>query len=661
MKLRSQKSEKDIDLAQKFFVEGKIKEAEKICRKLIEANEDNADALYLLGIINDAYGNNIDGINFIVKAISKNPNRAKYHYSLGLVFQKLKKYEKAIASYEMSININPVFMEAYANLGNIFNELGRDKEAIQCLNKALQIKPDSAMLYVNLGSIFAKQGNIDRALFLYKRALEVNPNYSIAYNNIGSAYREQEDFNKAQEYYQTAIKLSPQYAMAQCNLGSLLLLTGKPDEAIEHYRKAISIKADYAEAHSNILYALNFMPSISQKEIFKESIQWEDIHAKNLLKSNQVYANDIGEKRKLRIGYVSPDFRNHSVNFFFEPVLNGHNKKCFEVYLYSSVIKPDYITERLKTAADHWRSIVGMNDETVSKMIVKDRIDILVDLAGHTAGNRLLVFGYKPAPSQVSWLGYPNTTGMHTIDYRIVDEITDPVGTGDDLHSEELIGLPNSFFCFQPTVDSPDVEDVSRKKTGQITFGSVNNLAKLNKEVLDLWAQILYKIPNSRLLIFGKSFTEKNGRNRFLELFSGNGIEEDRIEMISHVPHLKFLDIHKRIDIILDPFPYNGHTATCNSLWMGVPMITLRGKSHVARVGASILTNIGLPELIAENKEEYVTKAITLAEDTGRLRSLRKGMRTRMKNSPICNAKAFTESLESAYTRIWEKYISSLA
>ncbi len=313
----------------------------------------------------------------------------------------------------------------------------------------------------------------------------------------------------------------------------------------------------------------------------------------------------------------------------------------------------------MQTEADRWLSIVGISDEGVAERIREDRIDILVDLAKHTADNRLLVFAHKPAPVQATWMGYPDTSGMQAIDYRFVDELMCPMGKIDELNSEELIRLPYGYFCFEPRTDAPDVVDTPVKKTGRITFGSFNDLHKINTEVIALWSEILNNVPNSHLLFVGKAFVEVSAKKYFLELFSKHGVEAERIEMITKVPLHDYLALYGRIDIALDSFPYNGHTTTCDSLWMGVPVITLQCRPNCCRVGGSILTRIGLQDLIAENKQEYVNKAVALAENHDRLALLRAGMRDRILASSLCDVKAFAKSIEDAYLKMWERYISN--
>jgi predicted O-linked N-acetylglucosamine transferase (SPINDLY family) len=692
MSYKPNDSQLNIKLAQRLFFEGKLKQAKHICSCILSAGEENSEACYLLAIIEDTYGNHESAMQFISKAINNNPSSAKYHYSLGIIYNNLKRIEEAIVSFTKAIHLDPSFAEAHYNLGNVLKNLDRYDEAIRYYKKATKIKPGFAMAYSNLGNAFIKKGELEKgllayqkalhlkpdnvetlcslgnaykkmghykeALDFYQRALAIRPDHAEICNSLGNVYSDNLYMDKAVTFYQKALSINPEYAEAHYNLGTALMRLGHLDEAIINLRKALSCKPDYIKAHSNLLFFLNYIPNISQKEIFQEATSWDIQQAKKLAEIEPTYSNKIKNKGKLKIGYVSSDFRNHSVSVFFEPFIKARNKEKFEIFCYANVKQPDDVTERLKMESDHWSSIAEKNDRVVADEILQDEIDILVDLAGHTANHRLSVFMYKPAPIQVTWLGYPNTTGIRAIGYRFTDPITDPIGEGDDLHSEKLVRLPHTFFCFQPTADSPDVVESPIKKTGHITFGSVNNLLKVNTEVIAVWSEILNRLPGSRLLMIGRDFMQESIKNRFVDLFASQGIKTNRIEMIPSVPHSEFLAIHGRIDIALDPFPYNGQTATCNSLWMGVPVITLRGKNHVARVGASIMTNIGLPELIAEDQEGYVKQAITFAKNPDLLSELRLGMRARMIQSPICDTETFTKNIEEAYTKMWKTYAS---
>jgi predicted O-linked N-acetylglucosamine transferase (SPINDLY family) len=355
----------------------------------------------------------------------------------------------------------------------------------------------------------------------------------------------------------------------------------------------------------------------------------------------------------LHIGYVSPDFRAHSVAFFFEPLLEKHSKSSFRIFCYSDVMRPDFVTRRLQPLASVWRDVRHLSDKQLAAQIQADGIDILVDLAGHTAGNRMSVFTRRPAPVQVSWLGYPNTTGLSAMDYRLTDSWADPPGETESLHTETLVRLPGGFLCYDPHNDSV-TESVSRDENGPITFGSFNNLAKVTPEVISVWSALLTQVPDARLLLKTKPLRDEAVREHVYSLFREQGIARDRVELTGWVPGRgDHLGLYSRVDIGLDTFPYNGTTTTCEALWMGVPVITLAGHVHAGRVGVGLLSQVGLTELIARDRADYVALAGQLAGDRDRLAALHGGLRTRVSASALCDARAFAGHVEAAYRNMW--------
>ena len=359
---------------------------------------------------------------------------------------------------------------------------------------------------------------------------------------------------------------------------------------------------------------------------------------------------NLRASERLRVGYVSADFRRHSCAYFLEALLAHHDHGRFEIFAYADDRRSDDITERLKPMVDHWRSLIGMPDKAVAELVRNDRIHLLVDLAGHTAGNRLSAFAEKPAPIQVSWLGYPATTGLSAIDYRLSDDICDPPGATERFHTETLWRLPGGFLCYTAPREAPAVSP-SPCSTGQpVTFGSFNNLAKVNQAVLEAWAELVSAVPGSRLLLKSKALRAPSVSERVAEVFTRRGIARERIILEGWAEALAaHLAMYGKIDIALDTFPYNGTTTTFEAMWMGVPVISLAGDRHSARVGASILTRCGLEDFIAKSLDDYLAKAIALARDPQALGELRRALRPRLANSPLCDGKAFAQQIEDAY------------
>ena len=443
------------------------------------------------------------------------------------------------------------------------------------------------------------------------------------------------------------------------NFAITLSNQGKDEEAIAAFRRALELKPDFAGARSNMLLCLNYATSYSAGEIFAEHKAWEDAH-NYCIPRIQSYSNPPDPMRRIRIGYVSPDLRAHSVSFFIEPLLKNHDPSIIETFCYAEVRKPDGVTQRLRGYVRNWRNICGMSNAAVLKTIQDDGIDVLVDLAAHTGSNRLGVFACKPAPVQVSYLGYPNTTGLSTIDYRLTDSWADPPGMTDKFYTETLFRLPRSFLCYSPEPSAPAVEPLPALSTGYVTFGSFNILPKMTPAVVSLWSLILESLPGSRLQLKNNSLADSAMREQAYAQFAAHGITRDRIDLFGRQATLgEHLATYHRMDIALDPFPYNGTTTTCEALWMGVPVITLAGQAHAGRVGVSILNQIGLSSCIAATQDEYVMIANRLAKNLDELKQLRAELRNRMLASPLCDATGFTRAVEAAYREMWERWCAT--
>lgn len=445
----------------------------------------------------------------------------------------------------------------------------------------------------------------------------------------------------------------PDHVLILTALGAVRLSQGLVEDAIACLRSAVTAGPENCSIHSNLLMAMNYSERCSQEDIFGESRKWDTMHHFDSCDvepntERPIQSEHTGGNR-IRVGFVSSDFRTHSVSYFFEPLLKCIDVNKFETFCYSDVAVPDTVTERLKSLSGHWVETSSLEDVEFLERIRVDRIAILIDLAGHTGGNRLRVFTGRAAPIQITWLGYPNTTGLSTIDYRFTDELADPVGDSDKLHSEKLLRLKNGFLCYRPLEDAPEIGVAPRLTNGYVTFGSFSNISKMSPGVIAVWARILRKIGNSRLLLKCHSFADHATAERFIGYFADFGITRERIEVRPVVPDTKgHLGMYNEIDIALDTFPYNGTTTTFEALWMGVPVITLSGGRHATRVGASILTHVGFPELIASSSGEYIDLAVGLASDLDRLENLHASLRQILTDSPLCDANLFAKEVGSA-------------
>jgi predicted O-linked N-acetylglucosamine transferase (SPINDLY family) len=551
--------------------------------------------------------------------------------------------------------------DAMHMLGVLAGQAGQLDAAIDLIRRALRIKPDSALAQNNLATTLAKRGQIDEAIAVFRMAIRLKPSYADAYYNLGNTLRETEWLDEAITAFRQAIQLKPDHADAHNNLGSTLKKMGQLDDAIAAFRQAIRLKPDFTDAHSNLVFALQFHSGYDAEMIRQELHRWNHRHAEPVRKFIQPHTNNRDPDRRLRIGYISADFRTHSVSRFLLPLFREHDHSACEIISYSDVLKTDGMTDRLRLCTDSWHDIAGWPDERVANEVREDKIDILVDLAGHTAGNRLRVFSRKPAPVQVTYLGYPGSTGLSEMDYRLTDSFADPPGTTESLHTEKLFRLPVCNWCFSEPDDTPPVGPLPAESFGSIRFGTFNNFAKASPPIMDLWAAILTATPSSRLIIKSRGLGERSARERIHQIFATRGIPANRVDIRGHEPNIvSHFDAYNQMDIALDTFPYHGTTTTCEALWMGVPVVTLAGTAHVSRVGLSLLNNIGLPDLIAQTPEQYVEIAVRLAKDLPRLAELRSKLRPRMRASPLMDAPRFARDIEAAYRQMWRNWCADV-
>lgn len=534
----------------------------------------------------------------------------------------------------------------YIDTGNQHFLRGQYKEALKLYRKVLSLDRNVAVAYYNIANILALESKFNSAERHYKEALKYKPNFPEALNNLGNVLKEQGKLSDAFMSYQEAIKLRGDYFEAYNGLGNVLQAEGRIDEAIAAYKRAIELNPDYHIASSNLLLALNYSSDISPQEIFQEHVKIAS-SIENRNKYRFAKNNVIKKRDKIKVGYVSPDFRRHSVGYFIIPVFECHNRDIFEVFCYSDVRNQDTFTESIKKASDYFFDCVEMTDEALYSQIRAHEIDILFDLAGHSGYNRLTMFSMRPAPIQITWIGYPNTTGLKTMDYRIVDHYTDPIGMTEFLNSEQLIRMPECFLCYSPPTNPPEVVDAPFKKNGFITFGSLHNLSKINDFTINLWAKSLNIHRDSKMIIKSKTLIDDKVRERFIKRFKERGIDENRLILMPYIKSYKeHLEIYNLIDISLDCFPYNGTTTTFESLLMGVPVVSLAGNSHVSRVGMSILTNLALKEFVAKSEEEFFSVISHLLSRPNHLSNIRNNLRRILMNSNLTNKKNFTNNLE---------------
>ena len=666
---------------------GRWVDAEALYRQILAVQPDHADALHHLGIVAHQTGRHDLAVEFIGKALVLVPDNPAAHFNLAAVHQAQRHWDEAIACYQRALQLQPHSPQAWHNLGNVFADQGHLDEAIAAYRQALQLEPNHVEAHGNLGIALAAQGrfdeaieacrravelrpdlpethnnlgnalrdggHVDEAMAAYHRALQLKPDYALAHNNLGSALRECGQLDEATAAYHEALRLQPAYPEAHNNLGNALRERGLLDEAMAAYQRALEFKPGASDIHSNLLVTALYHPAFDQRALREGFQRWGQQHAQPLRKCILPHDNDSNPSRPLRIGYVSPDFRDHVVGRNVMPLFQHHDRAQLEILCYSGVVKPDDVTEEFRQRADHWRNTVGASDELVADMIRRDRVDILVDLALHMAGNRLLVFARQPAPVQVSFAAYPGSTELEAIQYRMSDRYLEGDLPNEEAGRKERVCLIDSFWCYDPNRFAMAVNGLPALERGHVTFGSLNAFCKINEPVLKLWARVLERVKDSRLVLLTGPGSH---RRRAFEILQREGIAAHRVKFMERCPRRAYLELYRELDIVLDPFPYNGHTTSLDALWMGVPVVSLAGGQIVSRAGLSQLSNLGLPELVAFSEDVYVRIAAQLAHDLPRLAELRAMLRPRMEASLLMDAPRFTRNIEAVYRTIWQRW-----
>lgn len=660
---------------------GRSAEALLPMQKAVALLPNDAEAHHNLGLVLQDLNRLDEAKASYRQALQLKPNDAGTHYNLGNTLKKLGLMSEAEASYRRALEIEPDHAEAHANLGATLKQLGLLNEAEASYRRALQLKPGYAEAHSNLGNILEKLNRLDEAEASYRRALEIKPDYAEAFNNLGAVLQKQNRPFEAEASYRQALEINPDIAEAHSNLGTTLAETSRLIEAKGSYRRALSIAPEYASAHQNLatasaylsdfdqavsesdialhldpdaaaiweqrLYIFSYHPDLTAEEIYAEFVRWGDRFPDPV---TDFSTHDRTPGRRLKIGYVSPDFRRHTSRFFFWPLFANHDHAAVELYAYSNVGVEDEFSAGFKTLFDHWRPIRGMADDEVARMIREDGIDILVDACSHMRDDRLGVFTLKPAPIQVTWLGAAWTTGLKAVDYALIDPYMAPEGT---LTRETIVRLPHSFVAFRPPEVTAEIAPPPCLANGHITFGYSGRTERLNHRTFRVWGEILRQNPAARLILDFGTFADPLAQAHYRQFMARCGMNPDQVTMRNSANIFAGLN---DFDILLDSFPHSGGTMLFDALWMGVPILTLASRPPVGRIGTSLMTNLGLPEWVAESEAEYIAKAATLSRDFQALAQLRAGMRGRIQGSPLMDGPGFARGVEAAYREMFEKW-----
>lgn len=700
-----------------YLRNGRLDDAESICRRLLAREPTNPDALHLSGMIAHRTGEYDRAIDFMNMSLAVSPEQPVYYCNIGNLFKELKRYDEAVSSYRKALELDPENLESLNNLGVTLKDLGRLDEAAASYRKAININPGYAMAHFNLGDALKRQDRVDEAVVSYKRSFAIDPNLAAIMNsvgldylnkgmltdaltcfqdlvtikpdhveanlNLGIVYHEQGRLDEAIAAYRQALAIDPDHLGALNNLGTVFYDQGKFDEAIACYRKALtrnpdsvephmnignalrnkcrfkeaiaayenalSLNPDYFEAFSNLLFTSQYLYSASNKKFFTRSVEFGRRFEAAATRKQRQPCNIAMEGRRIRIGLVSGDLKTHPVGFFLESALRHLDKESISLVAYANQFLFDELSERIKPFFSDWIWVRGMSDAELASRIRADGIDILIDLSGHTAGNRLQTFALKPAPVQVTWIGYANTTGLTFIDYILADPVTVPVEE-ERFYTEKVWRLPETYLCYTPPDVDLEVNALPALEKGDVTFGCFNNPVKLNQAVIECWAKILQIVPESRLFSKYKSFAQQSVRDEFTSRFESLGINPARLLFEGQSPRADYLASYRQIDFALDPFPFPGANTTCEAAWMGVPTLTLRMARGIAgHNGELIMKSVGLADWVAQSIDEYVEKAQTFARDAATLADIRSGLRQRLLGSPLCDGDRFARHLENAF------------
>lgn len=620
---------------------------------MFASDREQIDALSLLGQIARRTGRLEEAADCFRRALTTNPSQLQVRFDLGKVLYDLGRFDDAERHLRILLEADPSSVPAVMLLGELCLGTGRLDDAADCYDRVVRTDPGHADACIQMGLVWNLRGDPGRAEACFRQALERNPGHVTAWNNLAYLRDMQGDTPTAIEYIQKAIALDPSAALSHLNLGVIRLARAEIADAIDHFQRAIDLQPDDREAHANLLYSLHFSPDYDAEVIYDEHDRWYNQIARPLVPKNRPARHGPAAGRRLRIGYVSPDFREHPVGHFFLPLLQSHDRKKLEIFCYSCHPHRDAQTDRCRQAADEWRDVAALSDGAVAEKIRGDGIDVLVDLAMHTAHSRILVFARKPAPLQFCYLAYCGTTGLRTIDYRITDPFLDPPDGDPMVYSEHSVRLPETYWCYSPPPGAPPVNDLPARRAGVVTFGCLNNFCKASRPAREAWLRILEAVPHSRLILHARHDRDLDPVRAAM---TTRGLASERVVHAGVVPLPDYLRRYQEIDIALDPFPYGGGTTTCDALYMGVPVVSLIGETAVGRGGNSILSCLGLTELLATNVDEYVRRAVAAARDPDRVEHLRRVLRERMKSSPLMNGPRFARHVESAYRTAWDLY-----
>ena len=656
----------------------------------IQIHPDFVLAHFLLANCQAASGQQPEALPSYDRALELAPGFTDAWHARGNALRDLSRPEEAVQSYEAAIRLDANHYASLCSLADLQVELGRTTDALRHLNRAIDLKPDQQNILLTRARLHYQLSELELAHSDYSRLIQLNPAHAIAFEEIGHVHFRLNQHKRALGNYDQSVALDPSRGSAHLARSGALRALNRLDEATDATHQALALGVDQAAAYANLasiqialrqlqaatesfkkaceldpgrfsersamLYMLNYRSDVSAREVLAESLDWERQHASPLRSKQYRHEPRPLNGRRLRVGYVSADIRRHAVGAFLSPIIENHDRATIETFAYYCHLGRDDKTEALAPKFDHWIESAKLSDDELAARIVADQIDILVDLAGHTAENRLLVFARKPAPVQITYLGYPGTTGLSAIDFRVTDGLADPA-SADENYTESLLRLPHSLWSYEIAAQMPTVSELPALNRGYLTLGSFNNFNKLDARSIALWARMMREVPRTRLVM--ATVPEGRARTDLLAEFEALGVEPSRIDLLPWLEGVTFLQELARVDVSLDPVSVNGATTTCESLWLGVPVISRVGSRFLERAGLSILTSAGLPEYACDSDDACVKLVRDLASDLPALADLRATMRERLVKTSLFNGTEFTRSLEALYREAWQRKMGS--
>lgn len=636
---------------------GRIQQALNGYQQVLSRHPQHAPALHGLGLACSQLDRADDAENLLRRAVALAPDNAEFLNNLGMVLAERRQLQEAIVCHHRAVNLQPAFAAAHHALGNALRKHGQLEASIHCFERALGLDPELAAAYINLGTAHKDLNHWDLALEAYHRSLALAPNNPIAHHNLGTALYQLGRLEDAARSLECAVALNPDLPEAWVNLGNIAKDQGRLEDALTTFRNVYQTHPAYGPGLSNLLFTLNYTDGVSQAEIFALHREFNTRYAAHHTRAAPAFNNLRDPGRRIKVGYMSPDLRGHACAFFLEPLFEHHDVENVEVYAYAEVANPDPTTQRLRSLVHAWRSTVGLDDEQLAALIRADGIDVMVDLAGHTANSRLLALARKPAPVQLTYLGYPATTGMDAIGYRLTDAVAEPAGTSDQYYVEELVRLPHSLWCYKPFPDMPAVTALPALRNGYLTLGSFNNFAKVGPRVIALWAEIMRALPSARLSLLCAS--DQATQTKVRAQFQALGVDAERLVLYGRESRAAYLRRFADVDLALDPFPCNGGTTTCDALWMGLPVVSLIGDTFLSRASFSVLSAAGIQEFAARTPAEYVQRCIDLARHPLHLVTLRATLRDRLQASPLLDGVLLARNIEAVFRQLWTRWCES--